>query len=353
MGGPMNTDYSFIVEDLLKWYDKNSRKLPWRDHPDPYYVWVSEIMLQQTRVEAVKGYFKRFTDALPGIKDLAEADPDLLLKLWEGLGYYNRVRNMQKAAQTVMEQYDGKLPSDYKELLSLSGIGTYTAGAISSIAFKQAVPAVDGNVLRVTKRVIGSYDDITQSKVKKQLEEDMLAIMPGERSGDLNQALMDLGATICIPNGQPLCEKCPLNNNCVAYKKGLTSEIPVKPSKKARKIEDKTIIMLRQGSRYALHQRNDKGLLASLWEYPNEDGKLSIDKLEKMLEKLEVKDYSLELLGQAKHVFSHVEWHMIGYRVILEDFNPDIFEDFIWKTSKEILEEYAIPTAFQAYTKQL
>ncbi len=349
----MSTDYSFMINDLLDWYDVNARELPWRNQSNPYYTWVSEIMLQQTRVEAVKGYFARFIEALPTIQDLANAKEDELLKLWEGLGYYNRVRNMQKAAITVVEQYNGELPRDYKALLSLSGIGTYTAGAICSIAYQLPVPAVDGNVLRVTKRLTGSYDDIMLPKVKKELEEDMLKIMPKTRSGDLNQALMDLGATICIPNGKPLCVQCPLNEKCKAYKENLTDELPVKSSKKGRKIQEKTVILFYCNGEYALHKRPDKGLLAGLWEFPNIDKSLSIPKLEELLKKENIEDYSLELLGEGKHIFSHIEWHMIGYRVILPSKDSELFEDLQWYSKEEIARDCAIPTAFKAYSSQL
>jgi len=346
-----------MIDDLLKWYDENARVLPWRNQNNAYYTWVSEIMLQQTRVEAVKGYFARFISELPDVKALAEADPDKLMKLWEGLGYYNRVRNMQKAAITVMDEYDGVLPNDYKELLKLSGIGTYTAGAIASIAYNIPVPAVDGNVLRVTKRLTGSYDDITLAKVKKELEEDLLEVMPKDRSGDFNQAIMDLGATVCLPNGAPLCDKCPLSHCCEAYKKGITDELPVKPSKKARKLVDKTVFLFKWNNKYALHKRGDKGLLAGLWEFPNLDEKLSIEKLESVLEENGILEYELELLGEAKHIFSHVEWHMLGYRVLVSSYNntlfDEIFEELVWVSKDEILEEYAIPTAFSAYSKQL
>jgi len=349
----MSTDYGFMINDLLEWYDTHARELPWRNQSNPYYTWVSEIMLQQTRVEAVKGYFTRFVKALPTIKDLAEAEETQLLKLWEGLGYYNRVRNMQKAAITIMEQYNGELPKDYKSLLGLSGIGTYTAGAIASIAYQLPIPAVDGNVLRVTKRLTGSYDDIMLPRVKKELEEDMLQIMPGKRSGDLNQAIMDLGATICIPNGKPLCTECPLNHACKAYQMNLTAELPVKSSKKGRKIEDKTVLLFSYHGEYALHKRADKGLLAGLWEFPNLDRFLSIPKLEKLLEEQGIEDYSLELLGKAKHIFSHVEWHMIGYRILLSSRESDLLKDFMWSSKEEIKEEHALPTAFKAYTNQL
>ena len=208
-----------IVEPLLAWYEKNRRKLPWRENVSAYRVWVSEIMLQQTRVEAVKPYFARFIDALPDVSDLADCEEEKLLKLWEGLGYYNRVRNMQKAAKTVMEEYGGQLPDDYEKLLSLKGIGSYTAGAIASIAYGIPVPAVDGNVLRIITRLTQDESDIMKQSVKKRVEQALLEVMPQKRAGVFNQALMELGATVCVPNGAPLCEACPWKEFCLAKKK--------------------------------------------------------------------------------------------------------------------------------------
>ncbi len=350
----MKYDYSKMVDNLLTWYEENKRTLRWRSNPKPYYVWVSEIMLQQTRVEAVKAYFDRFIEALPDIGALANAKEDELLKLWEGLGYYNRVRNLQKAAITVMEQYEGELPGDYHELLKLSGIGSYTAGAVASIAFQIPVPAVDGNVLRVTKRIAGSFDDITKASVKKEVEQDLQEIMPTNCPGEFNQALMELGAMVCIPNGKPLCESCPVNLICEAYKQDIAMQIPVKPPKKARTIEDKTVLLLEYQSKYALHQRGAKGLLAGLWELPNVEGKLSIDKIEKLLNENGIEDYEMELLGEAKHIFSHIEWHMLGYRIhILQKGHELGLEDIVWADKEQIQEQYALPTAFQAYRERI
>lgn len=351
----MKYDYSAITEELLKWFDENKRELHWRSEPRPYYVWVSEIMLQQTRVEAVKGYFERFIEEVPNIQALAAAREDRLMKLWEGLGYYNRVRNLQKAAITVVEQYQGELPKDYNSLLSLSGIGTYTAGAIASIAYGIKEPAVDGNLLRVTKRIAGSFDDITKAKVKKEVEDDLREIMPEDRPGDFNQALMDLGAMVCIPNGKPHCEICPLQAFCQGFQKNIMMEIPVKPPKKSRRLENKTIFLLEYQSKYAIHKRDVKGLLAGLWELPNVEGKLTIPKTEKMLEEFGIENYEMELLGEAKHIFSHIEWNMLGYKIrimgeISEAFlNRTFGEPLIWVNKKQLKEEYALPTAFSAY----
>ena len=263
----MTYNYREMVEPLLEWFDSNKRELPWRDDPKPYYVWVSEIMLQQTRVEAVKGYFSRFLGELPTIEALSNAPEDKLMKLWEGLGYYNRARNLQKAAKVVMEQYGGELPASYEELLKLPGIGSYTAGAVSSIAFQLAEPAVDGNVLRVCKRVAGSFDDVTKDKVKKELEQDIRRIIPVDRPGDYNQALMELGAMVCIPNGKPLCEQCPVSHLCEANRKNLWEQIPVKPAKKARKIEKRTILLLEYQDRIAIRKRGKKALRGKMPRY--------------------------------------------------------------------------------------
>ena len=211
----------YIVEPLLKWYQLNKRDLPWRRTKDPYHIWVSEIMLQQTRVEAVKPYYTRFLQTLPTVTDLAEADEETILKLWEGLGYYSRVRNMQKAAIQIMDEHNGIFPANYQKLLKLKGIGPYTAGAVGSIAFGLAVPAIDGNVLRVMSRIAADAEDISLQSTKILWEERIKEIMPEEHPGDLNQALMELGATVCLPNGAPKCEICPVRKYCEAYRKGV------------------------------------------------------------------------------------------------------------------------------------
>ena len=360
-GGIMSYNYGPIVEPLLAWFDENRRILPWREDPRPYYVWVSEIMLQQTRVEAVKGYFARFTTELPTIQHLAEASEEKLLKFWEGLGYYNRVRNLQKAAQQVVAEYDGVLPDSYEELIKLPGIGSYTAGAIASIAYQKRVPAVDGNVLRIVKRLSASFDDITKQKVVKEVEKQMKEIMP-VRSGDFNQALMDLGATVCIPNGRPLCDKCPISEYCEGRKQDVMMLLPVKPSKKPRKIEEKTMLVLEYESKYALNKRPKKGLLAGLWEIPNVEGRLSVEELNEQLQKLGVTDYEVELLGRAKHIFSHIEWHMLGYHVRInkkwDSTRPDVsdegelsrsLEEYSWMDKEQLKEKVALPTAFECY----
>ncbi|MDF2804305.1 MAG: A/G-specific adenine glycosylase, partial [Anaerocolumna sp.] len=351
----MKYDYSNTIEYLLDWFDNNARILPWRSNPRPYYVWISEIMLQQTRVEAVKAYFERFIMALPTIKDLAEVEEDRLLKLWEGLGYYNRARNLQKAAKIVMEEYGGTLPADYNALLRLPGIGSYTAGAISSIAYGILEPAVDGNVLRVMKRIEGSFDDITNAKVKKELEEDLREVMPKDRSGDFNQSIMELGALICIPNGKPLCDKCPVMHLCKAFHSGTEMKIPVKPAKKPRKIENITVFLIEDQGRYLIRKRMGKGLLSGLWEFPNAQVNLLQEEvapylLDGSLKELQPHcDQVIEVsyLGVGKHIFTHIEWHMVGYKIkmnrnIIGEESAYTVNDMTWANKEEIQEIYSL-----------
>lgn len=340
-----------ITEALLHWYDYNARILPWREEPTPYRVWVSEIMLQQTRVEAVKPYYERFMEALPDVKALAEVEDDKLMKLWEGLGYYNRARNLKVAANQVMDEFGGEIPGDYEKLLSLKGIGAYTAGAVGSIAFGLPVAAVDGNVLRVITRITGDKSDILKQSTKNAVTKDLLEIIPKGREGDFNQALMELGATVCVPNGQPHCEECPWDTICEAYKKDLINEIPVKTPKKKRKIEQKTVFLLEYQDKIAIHKRANSGLLAGLWEFPNLPGAYSIEQLEEQLEEWEIKEYQMETMPKAKHIFSHIEWYMTGFSIKCKE-KPQI-EDCVWITKKELEEEYAIPSAFEAFKAAL
>jgi A/G-specific adenine glycosylase len=349
----MKHDYRETVEYLLHWYDLNARILEWRSNPKPYYVWISEIMLQQTRVEAVKSYFDRFIKELPTIKDLAEVEEDRLMKLWEGLGYYNRARNLKKAAIVVMEQYNGELPANREELKKLPGIGSYTSGAIGSIAFQLPVAAVDGNVLRVMKRIAGSFDDITKEKVKKELEEDIEAIISKDRPGDYNQSLMELGATVCLPNGKPLCDKCPVMHLCKAFHNGDELKIPVKPKKKERVIEEKTVLVMECAGSYAIRKRTEKGLLHGLWELPNIEGKLSIAQMEEAIKTLAPHAKVVRKLGEAKHIFSHKEWHMIGYYIEVERIEDVPLPELLWVDNQSIRENYSLPSAFEAYRKEL
>lgn len=342
-----------IAEPLLEWYDKEHRELPWRESKDAYRIWVSEIMLQQTRVEAVKPYFLRFMEQFPNVERLAMADDDLLLKYWEGLGYYSRVRNMKKAAILIMEQYAGKMPDTWKELQNLPGIGSYTAGAIASIAFGRNVPAVDGNVLRVLSRLRMDDEIITQPSVKKRVEEELMEIIPVGRAGDFNQALMELGATVCLPNGEPKCNICPWKELCQARKNGQVQEYPKKEKKKERKIEEKTILLLKHGENVAIHKRPNVGLLAGLYEFPMLDGYLSEKEVITRLQMEGLYPIRIEKLPSAVHIFSHKEWHMIAYAVRIDELVNDKEhkkEGYRFVHPKETEEKYPIPSAFSAYT---
>ena len=336
-----------LGESLLHWYDYNKRLLPWRENKDPYRIWISEIMLQQTRVEAVKPYFDRFMEELPTVADLAEVEEDRLMKLWEGLGYYNRARNLKIAAQTIMEKYHGELPADYDALLSLKGIGMYTAGAIGSIAFELQVPAVDGNVLRVLARLWADDSDILKDKTKKEMGKKVLALMPEDRAGDFNQALIELGATVCVPNGKPNCEQCPWDTVCRAYKEDLIDQLPVKTKKKPRKIQNKTVFLLETKDQVVIRKRETKGLLAGLWEFPNLDGRMDSEDLKNQMEQWGIPNCPMEQAGRGKHIFSHVEWHMEGVRILLE--HPIPLEDFLWVPKKHLETVYALPSAFEIF----
>lgn len=348
----MTEELKKTVEPLLLWFDGNARVLPWRDQPTPYRVWVSEIMLQQTRVEAVKPYYRRFMEALPTIKDLAECEEERLLKLWEGLGYYNRVRNMQEAAKTVMTEYGGELPKDYKKLLGLKGIGSYTAGAVASIAYGLPYPAVDGNVLRVLSRVTLDNRDVLNAAVKKDMERELALLIPKERPGAFNQALMELGATVCVPNGMAKCEECPLQIFCMAHAQGRVMEFPVKKQKKARRIEDRTVLLIQDGERTAIQKRPDKGLLAGLYEFPNVKGHLSQQEVLWLLKKQGFSPIRIRELESAKHIFSHIEWHMIGYAVKIED-TEQKDHGYLFVEPSYTEKKYPIPAAFEAYTNYL
>lgn len=335
-----------LTEPLLSWYGANARDLPWRRSPDAYRVWVSEIMLQQTRVAAVLGYYARFLEAFPTVEALAGADEGQLMKLWEGLGYYSRARNLQKAARVVTEQLGGRFPETYEGLMALPGIGDYTAGAILSIAFGQRVPAVDGNVLRLAARITGSRADVTDMKVRRAFRAQVLEAMPeAKRSGAYNQALMDLGATVCLPNGEPLCESCPARDFCVGHLAGCARELPVRAPKRKRRVEERTVLVLLSPDGVALRRRPDTGLLAGLWEFPNVEGKLDEAAAGALAEQwgLEIKNWCRRVT--ARHIFTHVEWHMTGYVLHVQGRGP---EDFVWSRG-EALASLAVPSAFARF----
>lgn len=333
---------------LLYWYRQHARILPWREDPRPYRVWISEIMLQQTRVEAVKPYFIRFMQELPTIEALAGVPQDRLMKLWEGLGYYNRARNLQKAARMIVDHYGGRMPSDYEELLKLPGIGSYTAGAIASMAFGKPVPAVDGNVLRVISRVLASRRDILKQSTRKWIETELAGTIPPDQAGMFNQGLIEIGAVVCIPNGRPRCFGCPLESLCLAKRQGLLGEIPVKTRPVRRKIENKTVCILEYQDQVGLKKRPDTGLLASLYELPNAEGHLKPEELAGAFFLKPENIVEVERLPDSRHVFSHVEWNMTGYRVLM---NRPLPAGYLTASKEHIKARYALPNAFGRYTK--
>ncbi len=343
-----------LVEPLLDWYDRSHRILPWRETPTAYRVWVSEIMLQQTRVAAGMPYYERFLKALPDIAHLAQVSEEELLKLWEGLGYYNRARNLQRAAVRIEEEYGGEMPDTWEELVKLPGIGSYTAGAIASIAFGQPVPAVDGNVLRILARVRMDDGDIMEQKVRRETEKRLHSVMPGERAGDFNQALMELGAVVCIPNGAPKCGECPWQAMCRARAAGKISEYPKKSRKKARQTEEKTILLIQDENRTALRKRPSRGLLAGMYEFPSLPGHQTEDEVLSYLGGLGYKAVHIRRLEDARHIFTHKEWHMIGYAIRVDELERGSGEGeipFLFADKDETEERYPIPSAFSAYAK--
>lgn len=362
------TAYEVLMEaadPLVSWYAGAKRRLPWRGQPAAYHVWVSEIMLQQTRVEAVKPYYARFLCALPDIGALAAVEEPKLLKLWEGLGYYNRVRNMQKAAQIMVRDYGGKMPETYDEILALPGIGTYTAGAVCSIAYGMPVPAVDGNVLRVISRVLAKDWDIAMPQVKRQVEELLGEVMRRKMKeqpqnsreskqfpGSFNQALMELGATVCVPNGIARCDICPLNGLCAARKENRILELPYKSAKKPRRVEEKTVFVLQGQTSIVLRRRPAKGLLAGLYEFPNTEGFLNAAQALSYINALGFSAVRIRPLPDAKHIFTHVEWHMKAYLVQLDETLPNPGKPWIYAEKHEVLKTYAIPSAFAAYRSE-
>ena len=335
----MDEQLTHLPGALLPWYDKCKRSLPWRQDKEPYHIWLSEIMLQQTRVEAVKGYYARFLAALPTIADLAKADDELLYKLWEGLGYYSRVRNLKKAAGVIMTEHGGQFPREYADVLALPGIGEYTAGAICSIAFGQKTPAVDGNVLRVISRIQASFSPIDAPARKKEVHSLLREIYP-DSAGDFTQALMELGATVCGPNRAPDCENCPCNSFCRGYAAGVAEELPIKSPKKGRRIEEKTVFILRYEDRYALVKRPNKGLLAGLWQFPETPGILEVSEA---IQGFRVKDVYRQL--DRNHIFTHIEWKMRGIYMEVSEQKPD----YQWFTAAEIDGFTALPTAFRQF----
>ena len=381
--------------ELLNWYEQNRRILPWREDPSPYHVWLSEIMLQQTRVEAVRKYYQRFLEKLPDIRSLAEASEDTYLKLWEGLGYYSRVRNLHKAASVIMTDYDGVMPASSKELSRLPGIGPYTASAIASIAYGEAAPAVDGNLLRVFARLTRYEENIRTPAAQKAAvrfcKERMPAADPKERGGytddtcssdvpgspigsrrpadafntadrrspgnpcgNFNQALMDLGAMICLPNVKPDCGHCPLAPACRVHNElpGKETSLPVMPERTEKKTEFLTVFVIRSGPRIAVRKRPERGLLAGLYEFPNTAGSLDDEEALRWLREHSVEPLRIRRTEDAEHVFTHKIWKMRGYEVAADPFAEERIP-FIMASVEEILDQYSVPSAFGAFLKRI
>ena len=350
-------DNKSLAEDLLEFYDRDARLLPFRLNPIPYHIWISEIMLQQTRMDTVIPYFNRFIETLPGIKDLAEVDDDRLMKLWEGLGYYSRARNLKKAAQLIQTEYNGVMPASFEELLKLPGIGPYTAGAIASIAFGETVPAVDGNVIRVFSRIMAYDGPAMTAPGRRFITDAVRSVMSTDRPGDFNQAVMELGATICLPNGAPLCHKCPINLYCKAYQAGNPLDYPVLPIKKARKIEKHTVLLIHQlfgtDQSFMLERRPDSGLLAGLYQFPMKSGQLDESEIRLWLQEFGITEFKLNGGPVAKHIFSHIEWHMISYEVeVLSTLVSEDQPNYQWIEDKA-LDLITLPTAFRVFREKL
>lgn len=335
--------YAELPPRLLPWYKANARDLPWRRDRHPYHVWVSEIMLQQTRAEAVCSYYNRFLSALPTVQDLAEADTQVLLKLWEGLGYYNRARNLQKAAQIIVNEYAGIFPNSYEGWLRLPGIGPYTAGAIASISFDLPVAAVDGNVLRVVTRVTENALPIDLSQTKTEVKAELERIYPAQ-AGMFTQALMELGAMVCTPKS-PKCAICPLTEICLARQHDTAAAFPVKLPKRAKKAEEKTVFFLTCGSKIALTKRGDSGLLAGLWQLPNVSGRLSEEAAVQTVSAWGVQPQDLTRTVHKTHIFTHIRWDMYCYYFSCAESSGAM----TWVKESEIQGRYALPTAFRQF----
>ncbi|MDE7261898.1 MAG: A/G-specific adenine glycosylase [Oscillospiraceae bacterium] len=336
-----------IVRPLLAWYDENKRDLPWRGTTDPYKVWVSEIMLQQTRVAAALPYYRAWMEELPTVEALAAVPEARLMKLWQGLGYYSRARNLKKAAQVIVNELDSRFPDNYTDLLDLPGVGTYTAGAVASIAFRQRVPAVDGNVLRVAARVADIREDILEPRVRDGFHALVASAVPADRPGEFNQALMDLGATVCLATTAPLCGCCPLKDLCEANCLEIQDQLPVRKKKAPRRVEELTVFLLLRDGRIALRKRPRRGLLAGLWEFPNVLGKLDESAAAQQLSEWGLAPMDWQKKIEAKHIFTHVEWHMTGYLLSADGADGG----FIW-ADREELEALAVPSAFARYLEE-
>jgi len=334
-----------MTEKLLQWYDSSARNLPWRASTDPYSIWLSEIMLQQTRVDTVIEYYKNWLKIFPTIQDLANASEEQILRQWQGLGYYSRARNFHKAAKLIVEREQGQFPETAELWRTLPGVGEYTAAAIASIAYNQAIPVFDGNVIRVMTRIMGIKEDPTKKVVKDRLLQQSMKWISTVRPGDYNQAMMELGATICLPNGKPLCTSCPISQCCRISKSVEWRDIPLKKATVRKKVEQRTVFILRNQEKILIQKRADKGLLANLWELPNVEGYLDQREVQAWLLTRNYSPTSIVQIDQIfKHVFSHIEWVMKLWLIDVE--NVLWGEQTDWISTKESKMQYAIPVAF-------
>lgn len=311
-----NYNINQFNENLVTWFAREKRDLPWRHAKNPYRVWVSEVMLQQTRVDTVIPYYHRFMSRFPTIEDLASAESEEVVKYWEGLGYYSRVRNLHEAVKEVVAVYDGVVPEEKERFEKLKGVGPYTTGAVLSIAYNQPEPAVDGNVMRVMARQFGIYDDIAVPKTRKLFEQVVRRLMDPSHASDFNEGVMELGATVCTPK-KPMCSLCPVQDDCYAYAHNVQDELPVKTKKGSARVEMYDALYCEEGGRVAYVKRPENGLLAGMWQYP-------------LTERGTGEQLNGTYLGQVKHIFSHIVWYIDLYKV---DTLPA--EDIIWLDAPE------------------
>lgn len=330
---------------VLSWYMGNRREMPWREEPSPYRIWISEIMLQQTRVDTVIPYFNNFMEKYPTVESLAGSHEDELMKYWEGLGYYSRIRNIRETAVNIVSNYGGQIPETYDELLKLKGVGEYTAGAIASEAFGQKVPAVDGNVFRVFARLTAKEDDLRDLKFQKKLKEAVKSVLPENEIGDFNQGLIELGALICIPKGSPKCGLCPVKDLCLSNKLDLQDKIPVKSKAKQRTVQEKTVFILQYQDKFAVRKRDDQNLLAGLFEIPNVEGFYTVDEARIVVEEMGFTVSDLHMIKDRKVIFTHIEWILQGYYVHVENEN----EQYVFDTKENLIQKYTFATAFREY----
>ena len=342
--------------DLIEWYKAAAADLPWRRDKEAYHVWISEIMLQQTRIEAVKPYYDRFIERYPDICSLASSNEEELMKLWEGLGYYSRARNLRRAACICAEKYGGSLPEGYSELISLPGIGSYTAAAVSSIAFGQKYAVVDGNVARVIFRLYAIGADAADSGVKAALQSVLCDFLKGSRvdPGTFNQAVMELGERVCLPKGSPACNACPVSVYCQARALGIEEKLPVRSQKAPRRIEKRTILVITDGRRVLLKKRRETGLLAGMYELPGLDGHTGIIPVQVLARQYAGEACRISPLPPGRHVFTHLEWDMQAWLVTIPESQGEILarslpENVVFPEKEEIGKKFAVPAAFRTW----